>query len=387
MPQTRLKTPPLSLYVHLPWCVSKCPYCDFNSHALSGNLPAADYIQALIADLEQDLPLVWGRPIGSIYFGGGTPSLFAASHIATILAAVRARLQLRPDVEITLEVNPGTIEYDSFSAYAEAGVNRVSLGVQSFQNELLSRLGRIHGRQEIEQCLASLAMSGITNFNLDLMYALPGQSDNQSAQDVELAIEAQPAHISFYQLTVEPNTVFASQPPRLPADDAAWDMQQSGLCMLERAGYCQYEISAFAQAEMQSRHNMNYWRYGDFLAIGAGAHGKITLPATGGVQRYCKHRHPRAYMQGFKSGNWLAEQRLLSGDELVFEFFLNQLRLKQGVRIDDFEARTGQPWQVVEARVQQAVEKGLLEQHNQRLKPTGLGWRFVNDIQQIFLPG
>ncbi len=387
MHQTGLETPPLSLYVHLPWCVRKCPYCDFNSHTLSGKLPAADYIKALIADLEQDLPLVWGRPIGSIYFGGGTPSLFTASDIASILTAIRARLQLRPDVEITLEANPGTIEYDSFSAYAEAGINRVSLGVQSFQNELLSRIGRIHGRQEVEQVLASLAMSGITNFNLDLMYALPGQGGNQSARDVELAIDTRPAHISFYQLTVEPNTIFAQQPLKMPADDAAWDMQQTGLHMLERAGYCQYEISAFAQAEMQSRHNMNYWRYGDCLAIGAGAHGKTTLPTAGGVRRYCKQRHPTAYMQGLQSGKWLAEQRLLSGDELVFEFFLNQLRLKQGVRIDDFEARTGQPWQVVEARVQHAVEKGLLEQHNQRLKPTELGWRFVNDIQQIFLPG
>ena len=349
-------------------------------------MPASSYIKALVADLEQDLPLVWGRPIGSIYFGGGTPSLFAASHVAALLAAIRARLDLRPDVEVTLEANPGTVEYDSFAAYAEAGINRVSLGVQSFDSDLRCRIGRIHSQPEIEKSLQSLATSGISNLNLDLMYALPGQSRDQSRHDVELAINARPRHISFYQLTIEPNTVFALQPPGLPTDDAAWEMQQAGLCMLQNAGYIQYEISAFAQTGMYSRHNMNYWRYGDFLAIGAGAHGKITLPAEGGIKRYAKHRHPRHYMQGLENGQWLAEQRLLNSEELVFEFFLNQLRLKHGVYIDDFSPRTGLCWQVVEARVQQAIEKLWLERCQQRLKPTGLGWRFVNDIQQIFLP-
>jgi oxygen-independent coproporphyrinogen-3 oxidase len=370
----------------MPWCVRKCPYCDFNSHAVAEDLPADEYILALVADLEQDLPQVWGRPVQSIYFGGGTPSLFSADQIAVFLSAVRARLDLRPDIEITLEANPGTIEHDSFSAYAKAGINRVSLGVQSFNDDMLGRIGRIHGRYEIEQSLQSLKSAGISNFNIDLMYALPEQSPAQSRRDIELAIDAEPRHISLYQLTIEPNTAFAAQPPNLPVDDVAWDMQQTGLEMLESAAYGQYEISAFARTGMQSRHNMNYWRYGDFLAIGAGAHGKITLPVDGEVLRYAKHRHPRRYLQGLESGDWLAEKRSLSEEERVFEFFLNQLRLKQGVYMDDFSARTGLAWQLVESRVQQALDRGLLEVHHRRLRATGLGWKFVNDIQQMFLP-
>jgi putative oxygen-independent coproporphyrinogen III oxidase len=381
-----LSNPPLSLYVHMPWCVRKCPYCDFNSHTAPEKLATEEYIDALIADLEQDLPLVWGRPVQSIYFGGGTPSLFPATSIATFLSAIRARLDLRPDVEITLEANPGTIEHDSFSAYAQAGINRVSLGVQSFDDELLERLGRIHGRQDIEQSLRSLKSAGIDNFNIDLMYALPGQAAEQSKRDIELAIQANPAHISFYQLTIEPNTAFAARPPTLPLDDLAWDMQQRGLDMLEAAGYEQYEISAFSKPGLQSRHNMNYWRYGDFLAIGAGAHGKITTPVDGKVQRYAKHRHPKRYLSGVESGDWRAELRLLGDEERIFEFFLNQLRLREGVYIGDFSARTGLPWQAVEFRVQKAVDKGLLEVSQARLRPTDLGWRFVNDIQQMFLP-
>jgi len=370
----------------MPWCVRKCPYCDFNSHVAPSTLPAGAYIEALIADLEHDLPLAWGRPVGSVYFGGGTPSLFSASHIATFLSALRARMDLRPDVEITLEVNPGTLEYDSISAYAQAGINRVSLGVQSFSDDMLNSIGRIHGREEIDQALRSLSTAGISNFNMDLMYALPAQSPAQSRHDVELAISAGPAHISFYQLTIEPNTAFSAQPPVLPVDDVAWDMQQEGIELLESAGYEQYEISAFAKAGMQSRHNLNYWRYGDFLAIGAGAHGKISLPADGTVLRYAKHRHPKRYMQGTEDDDWLAEKRTLTDDELVFEFFLNQLRLKQGVNIDDFTPRTGLPWDVAEVRVGNAIEAGLLETVEKRLRPTSLGWKFVNDIQQLFLP-
>jgi len=381
-----LRNPPLSLYVHMPWCVRKCPYCDFNSHAVKDGFPAEKYIEALVADLEQELPLVWGRTVQSIYFGGGTPSLFPARHIETFLSAARARLDLRPDVEITLEANPGTIERDSFSAYADAGVNRVSLGVQSFDDRLLKDIGRIHGRREIEQSLDSLRASGISNFNIDLMFALPGQGLEQSRNDLELAVGADPAHISFYQLTIEPNTAFAQEPPRLPDDDAAWEMQQCGVELLEENGFRQYEISAFARKENACRHNMNYWRYGDFLAIGAGAHGKITLPADGRVQRYAKHRHPKRYLQGLETGDWRAETRVLDDDELVFEFFLNQLRLKQGVLVDDFSARTGLPWQVAEPRLQIAVDKGLLEAGDGCFRPTLLGWRFVNDIQQLFLP-
>ena len=381
-----LKPPPLSLYVHMPWCVRKCPYCDFNSHQAPQNIPAEEYIQALIADLEDDLPMVWGRPVGSIYFGGGTPSLFKADQISDFLSAVRARLDLRPDVEITLEANPGTIEHDSFSAYANAGINRVSLGVQSFDNAMLKRIGRIHGRDEIEQSLQSLHTAGITNFNIDLMYALPGQSAAQSISDVELALAAEPTHLSFYQLTIEPNTAFALQPPQLPQEDKAWDMQQTGLERIEAAGFGQYEISAFAKPGMQSRHNLNYWRYGDFLAVGAGAHGKITVAGQNSILRYAKHRQPKRYLNSLQSRDWLAQTRELSDEDRVFEFFLNQLRLKNGVHIDDFSARTGLAWQVVESRVQHAIDKGLLEVNEKRLRPTRLGWKFVNDIQQLFLP-
>ena len=370
----------------MPWCVRKCPYCDFNSHAAPDNLPAEEYIQALVADLEQELPLVWGRPVQSVYFGGGTPSLFSAGQIATFLSAARARLDLRPDVEITLEANPGTIERDSFTAYAQAGINRVSLGVQSFDDGLLKSIGRIHGRQEIEQSLQSLCSAGITNFNIDLMFALPGQSAAQSRHDIELAMKASPAHISFYHLTIEPNTAFAAQPPRLPDHEAGWDMHQAGLQLLETNSYQQYEISAFAQAGKQSRHNVNYWRYGDFLAIGAGAHGKVTIAAEGQVRRYSKHRHPKRYLKGLLNGDWHAETRVLSDEELVFEFFLNQLRLRQGVTVDDFSVRTGLPWDIVESRVQHAVDRGLLEVRDERLGHTSLGWNFVNDIQQLFLP-
>jgi len=370
----------------MPWCVRKCPYCDFNSHKTPERLPAKEYIRALLADLEQDLPLVWGRPVQSIYFGGGTPSLFKAELIGKFLSSVKALLDVRPDVEITLEANPGTIEHDSFSAYAQVGINRVSLGVQSFDDELLGRIGRIHGHTDIEKSLYSLDKAGISNFNIDLMYALPGQSASQSERDVQLAVEANPAHVSFYHLTIEPNTAFAANPPTLPSDDAAWDMQQTGMDMLEAAGYGQYEISAFAKRDMQSRHNMNYWRYGDFLAIGAGAHGKISTPIDGMVQRYARHSHPKRYLQGLETGDWLAEKLLISAEERVFEFFLNQLRLRQGVFVDDFSARTGLPWQVVESRVQKAVDRGLLELRNRRLAPTDLGWKFVNDIQQLFLP-
>jgi len=381
-----LSNPPLSLYVHMPWCVRKCPYCDFNSHALKDELPAADYIRALIADLESDLPLVWGRAVNSIYFGGGTPSLFAAGLIDQFLSAVRARLDLHPAAEITLEANPGTIEHDSFSAYAQAGINRVSLGVQSFDDDTLKRLGRIHACGEVESCLRSLPESGIDNFNIDLMYALPGQGAGQAAHDMERAIAAGAAHISYYQLTLEPNTAFAATPPVLPGEDTAWQIQQTGLDMLQAAGYRQYEISAFARDGRQCRHNMNYWTYGDFLAIGAGAHGKITTMADGRVTRYAKHRHPKQYMQGLNNGNWLAESRTLAEDDLVFEFFLNQLRLKQGFSMDNFVARTGLPWRTVEPRVRQAVDKGLLKVRGGQVTATRLGWKFVNDIQQMFLP-
>jgi oxygen-independent coproporphyrinogen-3 oxidase len=378
--------PPLSLYVHLPWCVRKCPYCDFNSHALKGDLPAEKYIQALISDLEADLPLAWGRVVQSVYFGGGTPSLFAASAIDRILSALRARVDFRPGAEVTLEANPGTVEHDSFTAYRQAGINRVSLGVQSFDDGMLRRLGRIHRAAEVESSLQALAASGISNFNIDLMYALPGQVTAQAERDVRLAVEAAPTHISFYQLTLEPNTAFAADPPELPGIDAAWDMQQAGADVLCQAGLSRYEISAYARAGRECAHNLNYWTYGDFLAIGAGAHGKVTLPAEGRVLRYAKHRHPQQYLRGLESADWLAELRTLTEQDLVFEYFLNRLRLKKGFREEDFCTRTGVSWSVVEGRVGEAIERGLLERLDGRIHTSALGWNFINDIQQMFLP-
>ncbi|MGD9020886.1 MAG: radical SAM family heme chaperone HemW [Lysobacterales bacterium] len=378
--------PPLSLYVHLPWCVSKCPYCDFNSHALQGDLPAEEYTQALIADLEADLPLAWGRVVQSVYFGGGTPSLFAADTIDKLLSALRARVAVRPGAEITLEANPGTIEHDSFAAYRQAGINRVSLGVQSFDDDMLQRLGRIHRAAGVAGSLQALAESGISNFNIDLMYALPGQSREQAERDVRMAIAAGPTHISFYQLTLEPNTAFAADPPELPGIDAAWDMQQAGADALRPAGFSRYEISAYARPGRECVHNLNYWTYGDFLAIGAGGHGKVTLPAEGRVQRYAKHRHPHQYLNGLATAAWVAERRTLSEQDLVFEYFLNRLRLRKGFREEEFCARTGVSWSVVEARVSEAIDKGLLERLDGRVQTTALGWNFVNDIQQMFLP-
>jgi len=378
--------PPLTLYVHLPWCVHKCPYCDFNSHAAPRQIPAEDYSMALLADLETELPDIWGRPVHSIFFGGGTPSLFNASWFAGLLREFRSRLRLVPDVEISLEVNPGTTERDSFAAYRDAGVNRVSLGVQSFNEHSLKHLGRIHGRAETDRSIDSIHRSGISNFNIDLMFGLPGQSISDAVSDIRLAIASGPSHVSHYQLTVEPNTAFYADPPCLPTPDIAWDMQERCGQKLRTAGFGQYEISAWARAGQRCRHNLNYWQYGDFLGIGAGAHSKITLAAAGSVRRRIRHRHPKVYLQGKQNGEFLAEECLLSEDERVFEFFLNQLRLYDGVRKEQFTARTGVAWNDVSGRVDKAVSRGLLTDRGAMLKPTGLGWRFSNETQQIFLP-
>ena len=381
-----LALPPLSLYVHLPWCVRKCPYCDFNSHELRGDLLQQEYVDALLRDLELELPLIWGRPVHSIFFGGGTPSLFSAGQIGRLLQGVRGLLALTPDVEVTLEANPGTTERDSFSAYRAAGVNRISLGVQSFHDDSLRRLGRIHGRGEIFTALESIHRAGIGNFNLDLMYALPGQSLEDSLADVETAISFAPAHISHYQLTIEPNTVFHAHRPPLPDDELAWDMQDLCAGRLDSAGYRQYEISAWSKTGQQCRHNLNYWSYGDFVGIGAGAHGKITLPAENGIRRRIRARHPKSWMAGAGTGEALASDALLNPQERIFEFFLNQLRLRDGVHTRQFGPRTGLPWSEVEDRVVSLIDRGLLEEQAERLVPTETGWRFVNDLQSVFLP-
>jgi len=381
-----LKLPPLTAYVHFPWCIKKCPYCDFNSHALDGDLPASLYVEALIADLENDLPLVWGRPVHSIFFGGGTPSLFGAEHIERFLQALRARLQLVPAAEITLEANPGTIEHDAFTAYRDAGINRVSLGVQSFDDVALRRIGRIHGRLEVEQALQSIRDAGLENFNLDLMFGLPQQSLEAAVSDVKEALTYRPPHLSHYQLTIEPNTAFYANPPKLPDDEERWEIQQACEELLIGAGYEHYEISAWARPRRRCTHNLNYWRYGDYLGLGAGAHAKITRPAEGTIRRLCKQRHPRAYLRAIQTGDWRAEDRVVKEHEASFEFFLNQLRLREGVNIQDFGPRTGMSWSCVDPIVSRAREMGLLEQKEQRLVPTSLGWRFVNETQMLFLP-
>jgi oxygen-independent coproporphyrinogen-3 oxidase len=349
-------------------------------------VPEEEYATALLADLEADLPDVWGRPVQSIFFGGGTPSLFSASWYQDFLSGVRSRLTLVPDAEITLEANPGTTEHDSFSHYADAGINRVSLGVQSFDDSMLKTIGRIHGRAEVDRSIESLHRSAIQNFNIDLMFALPGQSSEAACADINLAIAAKPTHISHYQLTLEPNTAFYANPPDLPDPDTAWDMQEQSSEALTKSGYHQYEVSAWSKENLQCRHNLNYWTYGDFLGIGAGAHSKITLPAQGAIRRRIRHRHPKAYLKALQTGQFVSEDRILGTAERIFEFFLNQLRLQRGVRKDQFVARTGLPWAAVSQQVGIAISKGLLEDDGQWLRPTELGWRFSNETQAIFLP-
>jgi len=380
--RAELRTPPLGLYVHLPWCVRKCPYCDFNSHALRGDLPATAYIDALARDLDEDLALARGRTVTSVYFGGGTPSLFDAAHVARLLTEIRARLPLSGDAEVTLEANPGTVERDRFAGYRDAGVTRVSLGVQSFDDTLLAAIGRIHGRAEVEAALDDLQNSGVANFNIDLMYGLPGQTVGQAVADLELALSVGADHLSHYQLTLEPNTEFAVRPPSLPDEDTAWDMQEAAESLLAARGFEQYEISAWARPGSECRHNLLYWEFGDYLGIGAGAHAKLTDAPAGRILRLVKQRHPRRYMEGQR----LAETRELDEPDRVFEFFLNGLRLRRGITRSRFTARTGLDWSRASGRVRQALKRGLLEPVPGGFRPSSTGWRFVSDLQALFLP-
>ncbi len=375
--------PPLALYVHLPWCVRKCPYCDFNSHAMPQNMPQREYIDALIEDLDHDLTNVRDRTLISIFFGGGTPSLFSPEEIGRLLEAVRARFVVNDELEVTLEANPGTIEHGRCAGYREAGVTRVSLGVQSFNEQQLKTLGRIHGAEDVHRAVDELRRAGLDNFNLDLMYGLPQQSIEEALQDLRSAIELQPAHISHYQLTLEPGTVFYHRPPPLPDDDASWQMQIESQALLDRFGYFQYEISAYAQAGRQCRHNLNYWQFGDYLGIGAGAHGKLTVQD--GIQRTARCKQPREYLSR-AGADRIVEHRWLSGTELPFEFMLNALRLRGGVPASLFQARTGLALDVMESQLTAARAKGLLADTPERLAATELGLQFLNDLQAIFLP-
>ena len=374
--------PPLSLYVHLPWCVRKCPYCDFNSHEARGGLPEDEYVDALVADLESTLPSVWGRRVHAVFFGGGTPSLFSARSIDRLLAAIRARLPLEPDAEVTLEANPGTFESEKFRDFRAAGVNRLSIGIQSFDPVHLKALGRIHDEREAHRAV-EIARAHFDNFNLDLMYALPAQTEHAARRDVETAIASGAPHISAYHLTIEPNTFFAKHPPAVPDDDAAAAIHEAVERTLEGAGYVHYETSAFAKPGRESRHNLNYWRFGDYLGIGAGAHAKISFPDR--IVREARVRTPAEYMRRVAEGTQAVERREVGRSELPFEFMMNALRLADGFEVAMFAERTGLPIAAVGPQLARAEAKGLIARDPLRIRPTERGRRFLNDLLELFL--
>jgi oxygen-independent coproporphyrinogen-3 oxidase len=376
--------PPLSLYVHMPWCLRKCPYCDFNSHEIAtGQTPQDDYLDALMADLDAALPLIWGRSVHSVFLGGGTPSLFTPAAIDRLLADLRARLKLAPDCEITLEANPGTFEKDRFRAYRQAGVNRLSLGVQSFDDQALKALGRVHDRA---QALAAAreAAQCFDTFNLDLMYGLPGQDMAGLDADLQQALALEPPHLSIYHLTIEPNTYFAKFPPPLPDDDLAYAMLDRITEQSAAVGLQRYEVSAYARAGHRCWHNLNYWRFGDYLGIGAGAHSKLSFPHR--VVRQVRVREPRLYMERAAQGQAIAQEQEVSRADLPFEFMLNALRLPEGFALQDFTDRTGLPPSVLQEAIVKAQSSGLLHADPTHIRPTERGFDFLNDLQALFLP-
>jgi putative oxygen-independent coproporphyrinogen III oxidase len=375
--------PPLALYIHIPWCLKKCPYCDFNSHERRGEIPETRYVDALLADLELALPSIWGRRVHSVFFGGGTPSLFAPESIDRILAGVRARVPLAPDAEITLEANPGTFERARFAGFKAAGINRLSVGVQSFEPKFLNALGRVHDADEARDAAAA-AIDIFGNVNLDLMYALPGQTLADAQSDLDEALRFSPPHLSFYHLTIEPNTLFHRYPPTLPDDETAADIEDAIAETLGAAGYLHYETSAYATPGHECRHNVNYWRFGDYLGIGAGAHSKLSFQQR--VVRQVRHRQPQHYIEEVERGSPLAEDRTVERGEIGFEFMLNALRLAEGVPVALFAERTGFPLTLVQKALDEAERRRLIERDHQRIRPTPLGQRFLNDLQAIFLP-
>ena len=380
--------PPLSLYIHIPWCVRKCPYCDFNSHALGENADElgateAEYVRALVADLDSTLPSVWGRSVQTIFFGGGTPSLFSPSSIERLLAETRARLRVAPDAEITLEANPGTFEAAKFRDYRAAGVNRLSIGIQSFNDRHLKTLGRIHDAADAGKAI-EIAQTNFDNFNLDLMYALPGQTLAEARADLAAAIATGAPHVSAYHLTIEPNTWFAKFPPPLPDDDTAAIIQENVEAMLGEAGYTHYEISAYARSGRACRHNLNYWRFGDYLGLGAGAHGKISFPDR--IVREVRARNPQEYLRRIAEGTQVVERREVENADRVFEFMMNALRLAEGFDVALFTERTGLPIDVAATALNEAKSKGLIERNGERIRPTERGRGFLNDLLELFLP-
>ena len=376
--------PPLALYVHVPWCLRKCPYCDFNSHELRGELQEREYVETLLADLEQSLPLVWGRPVYSVFVGGGTPSLLTPEALDMLLSGVRARLPLAIDAEITLEANPGTFEAGRFRGFRAAGVSRLSIGVQSFNPRHLAALGRVHDAAQARAAIAC-AREVFENYNLDLMYGLPGQTLDEARADIEAGLEWRPPHLSVYHLTLEPNTWFHRYPPQLPDDDAAAAMQDRIEEALAASGYDHYETSAYAQPGRRSRHNLNYWTFGDYLGIGAGAHSKISFPQR--IVRAMRYRQPREYQERARAGDAVHEQHEVKRADLGFEFMMNTLRLTAGVPVNLYAERTGRPITDIARELAQAERRGLLERDHARLAPTALGRRFLNELLQIFLPG
>ena len=382
---------PLSLYVHMPWCVRKCPYCDFNSHQRGSAAVPPSYIDALIRDFERDSSSIGERTVETIFFGGGTPSLFPPEEFARLLEALRRLTRIAADAEITLEANPGTVERGRFAGYRDAGITRVSLGAQSFAPAALVRLGRIHAAEDTHRAVEELHAAGLANFNLDLMYALPEQTLEEALTDVRIASDLEPAHISHYQLTLEPGTVFHARPPPLPDEDAAFVIQRDCQQLLAAEGFEQYEVSAYARSAARCRHNLNYWTFGDYMGIGAGAHGKLTFQAPDGIVRTEKPRQPRDYLEGLEASAgagaaqpWGAHRRVPRG-ELPFEFMLNALRLNDGFAMRDFEQRTGLVAQIIEPALQRARGRGLLEETAAGWRPTELGSRFLNDLQGGFL--
>jgi putative oxygen-independent coproporphyrinogen III oxidase len=376
--------PPLSLYVHLPWCLRKCPYCDFNSHEMkSGELPESRYLDALRADLESALPLVWGREVHSIFIGGGTPSLFSPQGIDRLLSDIRARVKLVPEAEITLEANPGTFEKDRFKAFRAAGVTRLSVGVQSFNDAHLKALGRVH---DSRQAIAAVeeAAANFETFNLDLMYALPGQDLAQLEQDVTQAMALMPPHLSIYHLTIEPNTYFAKFPPVTPPDDLAYAMLDRITEITASRGLERYEVSAYAKPGHRCWHNWNYWQFGDYLGIGAGAHGKLSFPHR--IVRQVRNREPRLYMDNALAGQAIAQEEEVARSDLPFEYMLNALRLKEGFALQDFRDRTGLPLSTIEKPLREAEAKGLVTRDLVRVKPTEQGFDFLSNLQELFLP-
>ena len=376
--------PPLSLYIHLPWCLKKCPYCDFNSHEMRGtDLPEQHYIDALMADLEAALPLIWGRTIHSIFLGGGTPSLFSPDAIDRLLGGIRARLKLEAGCEITLEANPGTFEKDRFKAFRAAGVTRLSVGVQSFNDDYLRALGRVHDRAQAIAAVEEAAQSFDT-FNLDIMYALPGQTLADLKQDMSTALALAPSHISIYHLTIEPNTYFAKFPPVIPEEDTAYDMLDLITDMTGVAGLYRYEVSAYARDGHRCRHNFNYWQFGDYLGLGAGAHSKISFAHR--VVRQVRYREPRLYMEKALAGHCIAQDEEVSRADLPFEFMLNALRLKDGFSLQQFTERTGLAVTALQKGLEEAEQKGLIERDFARVRPSLRGYDFLNDLQSLFLP-